>query len=270
MSLWPVRRAETAPRLPGFEEAFQRESEELFVERARFLIWSALVLYTAFWLLDVFVVPQRALEFLAIRAAVAAIYSVALLFLSSRFAARLAEPLVMIGAVASVAGISLMAALLDGFSSNYFAGNMIVLFTMGFFIPWTLRASVVLFALLISTYLGINLWVQGPSKEMVGPLFFLVGSAVFTYLAILSSRRTRRRDLSLRLRLEKANEEMKEVDEAKTRFFANVSHELRTPLTLLLGPLETLLASEEEPERRALQESMATNARRLLRQVDTL
>jgi signal transduction histidine kinase len=270
LSLWPVRRSNTAPRLPGFEEAFHRESEELFVERARFLIWSALVLYAAFWLLDVFVVPQRALAFLSIRAAVVAIYSVALLLLSSRFAARLAEPLVMVGAVASVAGISLMAALLGGFSSNYFAGNMIVLFTMGFFIPWRLGASAVLFALLILTYLGINLGMQGPSKEMVGPLFFLVGSAVFTYLAILSSRRTRRRDLSLRLRLEKANEEMKEVDEAKTRFFANVSHELRTPLTLLLGPLETLLASEEEPERKALQVSMATNARRLLRQVDTL
>ena len=270
MSLWPVRGAETAPRLPGFEEAFARESEELFLERARFLLRAALVLYPAFWLLDVLVAPERSLEFLAIRAAVAVIYAVSLLALRSRFAARLAEPLVMIGAVASVAGISLMAADLGGFTSNYFAGNMIVLFTIGFFIPWGLRASMALFAFILATYLGINLGIHGPSREMVGPTFFLVGSAVFTYLAVLSSRRTRRRDLSLRLRLEKANEELKEVDEAKTRFFANVSHELRTPLTLLLGPLETLFASEEEPERRAVLDSMGTNARRLLRQVDAL
>jgi signal transduction histidine kinase len=270
LSLWPVPRVERALRLPGFEQAYRRESEELFVERTRFLLWAALALYPAFWLLDLLVAPERALEFLIIRVSVAAIYGAALLALSSRFAARLARSLAMTAGVASAAGISLMSSSLGGFTSNYFAGNLIVLFTLGFFIPWELGSAMVLFSLVIASYLGVNLGIHGPSQEMVAPLFFLVGSAVFTELAVLSSRRTRRRDLSLRLRLEKANEELKEVDEAKTRFFANVSHELRTPLTLLLGPLETLLASEEEPERRALQESMATNARRLLRQVDTL
>ncbi|MCF6269931.1 MAG: ATP-binding protein [Melioribacteraceae bacterium] len=35
--------------------------------------------------------------------------------------------------------------------------------------------------------------------------------------------------------------ELKELDVAKTRLFANISHELRTPLTLILGPLDALL-----------------------------
>jgi signal transduction histidine kinase len=259
-----------SPRLPGFEEAYRAESRRLFVERARFLLWSALVLYLAFGLLDLAVAREQAGIFFLIRCAVACIYLCALAAVYSRWAERLALPSVMVGALASAAGISLMAALLGGFTSNYFAGNIIVIFTIGVFLPWEPLALAVLCGLIIATDQGINLAVQGPSRELIGPLFFLLGSSVFTGLATVSSRRTRRRDLSLRLRLERANEELKELDEAKTRFFANVSHELRTPLTLLLGPLETLLASEEEGERRTLLESMASNSRRLLRQVNAL
>ncbi|HEY4594917.1 MAG TPA: histidine kinase dimerization/phospho-acceptor domain-containing protein, partial [Thermoanaerobaculia bacterium] len=257
-------------RLPGFEEAYRAESRRLFVERARFLLWSALVLYLTFGLLDLAVARERAGTFFLIRCAVAGIYVLALAAVYSRWAERLALPFVMAGSLASAAGISLMAALLGGFTSNYFAGNIIVIFTIGVFLPWEPLVLAVLCGLIVATDQGINLAMHEPSRELIGPLFFLLGSSVFTCLATVSSRRTRRRDLSLRLRLERANEDLKELDEAKTRFFANVSHELRTPLTLLLGPLETLLASEEEGERRALLESMASNSRRLLRQVNAL
>ena len=270
-----------SPRLAGFEEIFRAETQQLFVERARFLLKITLVLYPAFWFLDLAIAPAMAGEFLQIRAAVCVLYLVSLAAVHSRHAGRLAQPLVMASALASAAGISIMSSQLGGYEGNYFAGNMIVLFVIGFFLPWELGAAALLSSLIIVTDVAINLAAHPVSRdasyamgrEMVGPLFFLTASGVFTWLATLSSRRTRRRDLSLRLRLETANEELKELDRAKSRFFANVTHELRTPLTLLLGPLETLLGEAAEggsPERQRLLESMITNAHRLLRQVDAL
>lgn len=79
-------------------------------------------------------------------------------------------------------------------------------------------------------------------------------------------------------RLKSANEELerlyartRELDELKTRFFANVSHELRTPLTLILGPLDRLkeAASLDEADRHNV-DIAVRNARWLRRQVDDL
>jgi diguanylate cyclase (GGDEF)-like protein len=198
-------------RLAGFEPAFREETRQLFQERTRFLLRITLVLYPAFWLLDLAMAPELAPRFLAIRAGICGLYGISLAAVCSRHGARLAQPVAAVSALASAAGIAIMSAHLGGFASNYFAGNMIVLFVIGIFLPWELGMAALVCGLILATDLGINLAAHGPSRELVGPLSFLLGSAVFTWLATLSSRRTRRRDLSLRLRLAEAYARIEEA-----------------------------------------------------------
>jgi signal transduction histidine kinase/ligand-binding sensor domain-containing protein/DNA-binding response OmpR family regulator len=68
-------------------------------------------------------------------------------------------------------------------------------------------------------------------------------------------------------------ERLREVDGARSRFFANVSHEFRTPLTLTLGPLDDLRAGFHGPLAPAMAEQVELahrNAGRVLELIDQL
>lgn len=70
--------------------------------------------------------------------------------------------------------------------------------------------------------------------------------------------------------LEEQSEQLKELDHAKSRFFANISHEFRTPLTLIIDPLQQLFESTENQEQRKSIDRMRRSAHRLLALINRL
>jgi signal transduction histidine kinase/ligand-binding sensor domain-containing protein/DNA-binding response OmpR family regulator len=65
-------------------------------------------------------------------------------------------------------------------------------------------------------------------------------------------------------------QKLHEVDELKSRFFANISHEFRTPLTLILGPVKQIIQTTKEETTRNDLRVVHKNANRLLGLVNQL
>ncbi|QDK82220.1 response regulator [Spirosoma sp. KCTC 42546] len=66
----------------------------------------------------------------------------------------------------------------------------------------------------------------------------LAAVGIRSYFRFYTNRIRQRQELELNRR---EAEQLKVVDELKTRFFSNITHELRTPLSLILTPVEKLL-----------------------------
>lgn len=93
----------------------------------------------------------------------------------------------------------------------------------------------------------------------------LVNSA---FIAIIGNRvvtRTFFREVEHRRALELANLRLRELDKAKSDFFANLSHDLRTPLNIIIGPVQSVVRKGtgiDEKSRRYLEMALR-GARRL-------
>ncbi len=83
-------------------------------------------------------------------------------------------------------------------------------------------------------------------------LLILVASGVI-FKIHRSRQAAKRRLLNEQLKYEKLQtEKMKELEQLKSRFFANIAHEFRTPLTLIMGPMEQIMdTTQETPARQA-------------------
>ncbi|MCK5056895.1 MAG: response regulator [Candidatus Aminicenantes bacterium] len=70
--------------------------------------------------------------------------------------------------------------------------------------------------------------------------------------------------------LKEQSEKLKDMDQVKSRFFANISHEFRTPLTLIMGPMEQMLTKSRGKEQQKQLFVMLRNSQRLLTLINQL
>jgi signal transduction histidine kinase len=71
--------------------------------------------------------------------------------------------------------------------------------------------------------------------------------------------------------LEKANEELRRLDQAKTGFYSMINHEMRTPLTAIIGYIDLLLARNlKSPDEEHMLCTIRNNSHRLLDLVNNI
>jgi len=172
--------------------------------------------------------------------------------------------------------IILLAYLTGGGDSSYHEGLHVTMYAFALLpMPWGRWDAAFLFSALLVAY--NVLLIAGDRTGTAGQFATRESMILLTVVVGVVCQRLlnggRLRDFLSRRAMLDANERLKALDDAKSRFFANLSHELRTPLTLIVAPIEATLDSTREPLGPAQTERLSLarrNALRLLRLVDDL
>ncbi|BDG05460.1 ATP-binding protein [Anaeromyxobacter oryzae] len=242
-----------------------------------------ITLYPAFGLLDWLLAPPRAVPWLwATRALVTVVTLVLFPVLRTRFFERWGELVSATYVWLAAGAVAAMTSTLGGLSSPYYAGLSLILLSAGLLLVWRLPVVVVTHSAVVATFIVGNAVAGqiGPAATVSSNLAFLCTTALVAAVGQVLFYRTQREQMVQRVRLERitanlerAHADLQQLDQFKSRFFANMTHELRTPLAMVLTPLELLLQGEmgtfSEAQRNAFG-SMFKSALKLLKLINDL
>ncbi len=237
-----------------------------------------MTIFPAFALLDFLAYPEQAWRFLSWRL-VCALVMVGVVG-ATRVRLGRFRLLPAYAAYLSVGlAIAAMVHSTGGAGSPYYVGLCLVTLSTVLVMPWHTRHTVGACLLLYLSYAVPPVFLDGSvALGLVATShFFLLTSGLLAAIGTHLAYNNRRRQFDLTWALDKrsqelahANEQLRELDAAKARFFANASHELRTPLTLMLTPLESALEAPMSQEVRDDLGMFEVAAKRLSALIDDL
>ncbi len=171
--------------------------------------------------------------------------------------------------------ISLMIHLTEGYESPYYAGLVMVILFLCILLTLPLIWTIMISAIIYGSYI-IPIIIKGNIVDIpifLNNNFFLIGMVIFAVFGARIKEYFQFHEFKSRYDIQKANEELKKLDELKSQFFANVSHEVRTPLTSIIAPLQTISqgdAGDLTEEQLNLIEQVYRNSLRLLDMVNQM
>ena len=264
-------------------ESFREYESGIAFDNARRAAVFAAVFMLAASSLDWVIIADYGLEFLLIRATCAVLLGGIFWYLGNSRRTASTNILAQGIALLPLVSICVMIAVTEGGNSVYYAGLNLVLVGLSLLLRWTFWNSLSMIAVTFVSYTAsvIISPVDSNFRTLFGNCFFLFVTSVFVLAGSYYYEKLRFSEYCLRMEVERSrellesqNRQLSELDEAKTRFFANISHELRTPLTIMLGiteRLRMLLGRQSgDPVIQEMTLMLEQNGLRLLKLIDDL
>lgn len=264
------------------KHAFERYEHGVSVDNARRAAALAALFMLAGTTLDWMVFPEKAWHFLLVRAVTTFLLCGIFWALAHLGRERSRNWIAQGVPLLPTLGICWMIMETGGGNSVYYAGLNLVFLGMALLLRWSFWNSVGMIVLCIGTYFVSVALAPGRPEHWLffNNSYFLFVTSVFVLAGSYFYERLRFREFALRKEVEDAREQLEtqnrqlsELDEAKTRFFANISHELRTPLTVMIGLTERLADKFKASPQKDVRDMLAMtehNGLRLLKLIDDL